>query len=78
MLDNPETFESLESFDWAEKHPLTNDNLKTIQSRQDEQISRLESKYAFGGKSTPKTYLQIASRYCDVDWINTPVNGIDE
>lgn len=68
MIDDPETFEGLESFNWSEMHPETHDNFRTRQSREREQIDRLYAKYCEGGASPKLTYLQICAKYCDVDW----------
>lgn len=68
MLDDPEIFESLESFKWSETYPLTDDNLKTIHSRQGEELERLYAKYCFGGASPRNTYLHFAQKVADVDY----------
>jgi hypothetical protein len=68
MQNDPETFEyEQEASQKVKMPPLTSENLKTLQSRIREKIDVLYAKYLTGGSSPKKTYLQICSRYCDVD-----------
>lgn len=69
MID-PEIYEWQEYVDThpnAQKWPLTESNLKDMKKYERRRFDALWAKYTQGGVSPPKTYLQIAQRYGDVD-----------
>jgi hypothetical protein len=64
MIESYETFEYLSEPQICES---TASNLKTLERRRWEKLNSLWDRYLHGGSSPKKTYLQMASRYTDVD-----------